>query len=59
MRILGWDALGPVRAIGARVTGFKPGDRVFYAGSINRPGAYAELQAVDAHRRPCTGSAVR
>lgn len=47
-RIPGWDALGRVRAIGARVTGFKPGDRVFYAGSINRPGAYAELQAVDA-----------
>lgn len=47
-RILGWDAVGRVRAVGARVTGFQPGDRVFYAGAINRPGAYAERQAVDA-----------
>ncbi|WP_018411410.1 zinc-binding alcohol dehydrogenase family protein [Methyloversatilis thermotolerans] len=47
-RILGWDAVGRVRAVGSRVTGFKPGDRVFYAGAIDRPGSYAELQAVDA-----------
>lgn len=46
-RILGWDAVGRVRAVGSRVTGFKPGDRVFYAGAIDRPGSYAELQAVD------------
>ncbi|OZI37219.1 Zn-dependent oxidoreductase [Bordetella genomosp. 10] len=47
-RILGWDAVGRVRAVGERVAGFKPGDQVFYAGAINRPGSYAELQAVDA-----------
>ncbi|MCV2218497.1 zinc-binding alcohol dehydrogenase family protein [Thauera sp. Sel9] len=47
-RILGWDAVGRVRAVGARVAGFGPGDRVFYAGAIDRPGCYAELQAVDA-----------
>ncbi|MFT4194410.1 zinc-binding alcohol dehydrogenase family protein [Ottowia sp.] len=47
-RILGWDAVGRVRAVGARVTGFKAGDQVFYAGAIDRPGCYAELQAVDA-----------
>ena len=47
-RILGWDAVGRVRAVGSRVTGFKVGDRVFYAGAIDRPGSYAELQAVDA-----------
>lgn len=47
-RILGWDAVGLVRSVGSRVVGFKPGDRVFYAGAIGRPGCYAELQAVDA-----------
>ena len=47
-RILGWDAVGRVRAVGARVTGFNAGDQVFYAGAIDRPGCYAELQAVDA-----------
>lgn len=47
-RILGWDAVGHVRAVGARVSGFKPGDQVFYAGAIDRPGCYAERQAVDA-----------
>ncbi len=30
--VLGWDAVGTVRAVGAQVTMFKPGDRVWYAG---------------------------
>lgn len=47
-RILGWDAVGRVRALGAGVTGFKVGDQVFYAGAIDRPGSNAQLQAVDA-----------
>ena len=47
-RILGWDAVGRVCAVGSRITGFKVDDRVFYAGAINRQGCYAELQAVDA-----------
>ncbi len=46
--VLGWDAVGVVEALGAKVTGFKPGDRVYYAGAINRPGANSELHAVDA-----------
>jgi len=46
-RILGWDAVGIVEAIGEGVTLFKPGDAVFYAGSINRPGSNAEYQLVD------------
>lgn len=46
-RILGWDAAGVVRATGSAVEGFKVGDEVYYAGAINRPGCYAQLQAVD------------
>src|SRR5271154_7640320 len=40
--ILGWDATGVVQEMGAKVTLFKPGDEVFYAGSVDRPGSYAE-----------------
>jgi zinc-binding alcohol dehydrogenase family protein len=47
LKILGWDAAGIVRAVGANVTLFVPGDEVFYAGSVDRPGCYAELQCVD------------
>ncbi|MDR3464888.1 MAG: zinc-binding alcohol dehydrogenase family protein [Xanthobacteraceae bacterium] len=46
-KVLGWDAAGIVRAIGSDVTLFRPGDEVFYAGSITRPGTNAELHAVD------------
>ena len=46
-RVLGFDAAGVVEAVGAEVTLFKPGDRVFYAGALNRPGSNAELQCVD------------
>lgn len=46
-RILGWDAAGIVRAVGDKVTRFKAGDRVWYAGDIKRPGSNAELQLVD------------
>lgn len=47
-RVLGWDAVGRVEAIGSAVQGFAPGDRVWYAGALNRPGCNAELQLVDA-----------
>ncbi|MES0813084.1 zinc-binding alcohol dehydrogenase family protein [Roseibium sp. SCPC15] len=47
--VLGYDAVGIVRACGGSVTGFNPGDRVWYAGDVSRSGSYAELQCVD-HR---------
>jgi NADPH2:quinone reductase len=46
-RILGWDAAGTVDAVGTDVRGFAPGDEVFYAGDLTRPGCNAEFQAVD------------
>jgi zinc-binding alcohol dehydrogenase family protein len=45
--ILGWDAAGIVKEVGALVTLFQPGDEVYYAGSVDRPGSYAEFQCVD------------
>ena len=47
--VLGYDAVGTVRAVGAAVQGFKAGERVWYAGDATRPGFYAALQCVD-HR---------
>lgn len=46
-RVLGWDAAGVVKAVGPEVTKFKPGDEVFYAGALLRPGTNAELHLVD------------
>jgi zinc-binding alcohol dehydrogenase family protein len=46
-KVLGWDASGVVQAVGPQVSLFKPGDRVWYAGDITRPGSNAELQCVD------------
>jgi NADPH2:quinone reductase len=46
-KIIGWDAAGIVKAVGADVTMFKPGDEVYYAGAINRDGSNAEFQLVD------------
>jgi zinc-binding alcohol dehydrogenase family protein len=46
-RIPGWDAAGVVRAVGSQVTLFKPGDRVWYAGDLTRPGSYSERHLVD------------
>ncbi|CAE6954832.1 MULTISPECIES: zinc-binding alcohol dehydrogenase family protein [Pseudomonas] len=46
-KVLGWDASGVVKAVGSEVSLFQPGDRVFYAGAIDRAGANSELHVVD------------
>lgn len=46
-KVLGWDAVGTVEAVGDQVTLFQPGDRVFYSGSYKRSGSDAEYQLVD------------
>ena len=46
-RVLGWDAAGVVRAVGSQVSLFRPGERVYYAGAIDRPGCNSELHCVD------------
>jgi zinc-binding alcohol dehydrogenase family protein len=45
--ILGYDASGTVVATGPDASLFKPGDTVFYAGDMTRPGTNAELHVVD------------
>ncbi len=46
-QVLGWDAAGIVRRVGDRVSLFKAGDEVFYAGAIDRPGCFSEYHLVD------------
>ena len=46
-KILGHDAVGIVKAVGENVQHYKIGDEVFYAGSNQRNGSYAEFQLVD------------
>lgn len=46
-KILGWDAVGIVEAVGEKVSLFKIGDEVWYAGALNRQGSNSELQLVD------------
>lgn len=56
-QVLGWDAVGEVIAVGEQVTTYQPGDKVWYAGDITRPGANAEYHLVDERivgKRPVT-----
>ena len=62
IKILGFDAAGIVDAVGPDVTLFKPGDEVFYAGSILRQGTNSEFHLVDERivgRKPKTTSFVQ
>lgn len=43
----GWDAAGVVVETGESASLFKPGDEVYYAGSIVRQGSCSEYQLVD------------
>ncbi|KIO54729.1 zinc-binding alcohol dehydrogenase family protein [Flavobacterium hibernum] len=46
-KIIGWDAVGIVEAVGDKVSLFKVGDEVFYAGDLTKPGSNAEYQVID------------
>ena len=45
--IIGWDAVGIVESVGEKVSLFKAGDKVFYAGDITKQGSNAEYQVID------------
>lgn len=46
-KIIGWDAVGVVEAIGENVSLFKIGDEVYYAGDLTKQGSNAEYQVID------------
>ncbi|MGV7210200.1 zinc-binding alcohol dehydrogenase family protein [Oxalobacteraceae bacterium A2-2] len=46
-KVIGWDAAGVVKAVGPDATLFQPGDEVWYAGDLTRPGTNSELHLVD------------
>ncbi len=46
-KILGYDAAGVVTQVGPEASLFKPGDEVYYAGSLARPGTNAQFHLVD------------
>jgi NADPH2:quinone reductase len=47
IKVVGYDAAGVVTETGREARLFKPGDEVFYAGSIGRQGADMEFHLVD------------
>ncbi|MFK7771206.1 MAG: zinc-binding alcohol dehydrogenase family protein [Saprospiraceae bacterium] len=46
-KIIGWDAVGIVEAVGDKTSRFKVGDEVYYAGDLTRSGSNAEYQLID------------
>jgi NADPH2:quinone reductase len=47
IKIIGFDAAGVVKEVGSKVSLFKVGDEVFYAGDVTRPGTNSEFHVVD------------
>jgi NADPH2:quinone reductase len=46
-KIIGWDAVGIVEAVGEAIELFKVGDALYYAGDLTKPGCNATYQLVD------------
>ncbi len=46
-KIIGWDAVGTVEAVGDKTLRSKAGDQVYYAGDLTRSGSNAEYQLID------------
>ncbi|MCL6637607.1 MAG: zinc-binding alcohol dehydrogenase family protein [Alicyclobacillus sp.] len=46
-RVLGFDVAGEVVATGPACQWFRPGDAVYYAGDLTRPGGFSEYHLVD------------
>ena len=56
-QVIGYDAAGVVAEVGPDVTLFRPGDEVYYAGDITRPGTNQQFHLVDERivgRKPAT-----
>lgn len=52
-KVLGWDAAGTIEAVGPEATLFAPGDTVFYAGAIGRPGTRQRPDDRQLHPTSC------
>lgn len=50
-KVLGWDAVGTVVSTGEDSTKFRPGDRVWYAGSVGQFGQRLGQRDPDADRQ--------
>lgn len=46
-RVIGYDAAGIVAEVGPDVALFRPGDEVYYAGDVTRPGTNQQFHLVD------------
>jgi len=56
--VLGLDVAGIVKDIGASVKEFKPGDRVFYHGNLEKEGLQSTLARHRAQRQNCLKASI-